>query len=99
MQKSKSLNPIRFKIQFQLEFNFAPHILSNFLIFVASESYIYLYIYIYIERERERERHTQTHTHTHTHTHKYLFTYNISCEYLFQSVFTNNACEIMYIAC
>ena len=85
MQKSKSLNPIRFKIQFQLEFNFASHILSNFLIFVASESYIY----IYIERERER----------HTHTHKYLFTYNISCEYLFQSVFTNKACEIMYIAC
>ena len=85
MQKSKSLNPIRFKIQFQLEFNFASHILSNFLIFVASESYIY----IYIERERE----------THTHTHKYLFTYNISCEYLFQSVFTNKACEIMYIAC
>ena len=91
MQKSKSLNPIRFKIQFQLEFNFASHILSNFLIFVASESYIYLYIYIYIERERERD--------THTHTHKYLFTYNISCEYLFQSVFTNKACEIMYIAC
>ena len=87
MQKSKSLNPIRFKIQFQLEFNFASHILSNFLIFVASESYIYIY------RERERERHT------HTHTHKYLFTYNISCEYLFQSVFTNKACEIMYIAC
>ena len=85
MQKSKSLNPIRLKIQFQLEFNFASHILSNFLIFVASESYIY----IYIERERE----------THTHTHKYLFTYNISCEYLFQSVFTNKACEIMYIAC
>ena len=57
MQKSKSLNPIRFKIQFQLEFNFASHILSNFLIFVASESYIY----IYIERERERERDTHTH--------------------------------------
>ena len=67
MQKSKSLNPIRFKIQFQLEFNFASHILSNFLIFVASESYIY----IYIERERERER--ETHTHTHTHTQLFIY--------------------------
>ena len=73
MQKSKSLNPIRFKIQFQLEFNFASHILSNFLIFVASESYIYLYIYIYIERERERERHTHKHTHTHTHTQVFIY--------------------------
>ena len=75
MQKSKSLNPIRFKIQFQLEFNFASHILSNFLIFVASESYIYLYIYIYRERERERHTHTSIYLHITYHVNIYFKVY------------------------